>query len=613
MNCLGLIELSDPVSFDPVDTITSVFFDQKNLQLFSVRSGGATGVVIKSPGKPQQTFILEDKGGILAIKLSPDQKVVSVQREKTRLDFYNIEKGQPNPLEYSIHVKNKNSEIVGYIWSTDDEVVLLTDTGIEIWNITASRKLSKYLRSTSTPIFWYVSCPLTNYLFTSAKDKTNTLQVWSVKNSNVIKLQGIDLSSSVTEKDVSFISVYSQCFIRVNIVGESSKVTGIHLYSIYNDQVHLSHLLNVSVSGALGVQTLDNLILVHSLQNSSTQMFDISSPRTKQTDVGGPQEHIQILPQTSLTDKGSCIPLTYPPSWVLFRPNILIDARNGRMWTLNLKLKRVESIDEVGLCRFLLHRVGGKPFILKHLKHCLQDQTVRAEKFSLMFYYIVLSYHIHQNLGDPPTLQGVGYVQSAVQIKPAVVLDQSELYTAVFSQAEKEGVQLERVQGVLVEYLLVLSQFKFPARQFILEMFINLAVQTKQFYQMHQYIQYGVIGDSKHIACILLSLESVYPPARQIALDMMARLGNGVEELLEICLAEGKVVQAINLAGSNGLGESISARKYLEASKDLHPTTFYHVYNFFEERNLRLRGNPRFTSEDKCEPFIQQFKLMFTS
>ena len=27
-----------------------------------------------------------------------------------------------------------------------------------------------------------------------------------------------------------------------------------------------------------------------------------------------------------------------------------------------------------------------------------------------------------------------------------------------------------------------------------------------RFYQMHQYIQYGVIGDSKHIACILLSL-----------------------------------------------------------------------------------------------------------
>ena len=43
-----------------------------------------------------------------------------------------------------------------------------------------------------------------------------------------------------------------------------------------------------------------------------------------------------------------------------------------------------------------------------------------------------------------------------------------------------KGVQLERIQGVLVEYLLVLSQFKFPARQFILEMFINLAVQTKQ-------------------------------------------------------------------------------------------------------------------------------------
>ena len=44
-----------------------------------------------------------------------------------------------------------------------------------------------------------------------------------------------------------------------------------------------------------------------------------------------------------------------------------------------------------------------------------------------------------------------------------------------------------------------------------------------RYYQLHQFIQYGVITDSKHIACLLLSLESVYPPASQIALDMMAR------------------------------------------------------------------------------------------
>ena len=62
----------------------------------------------------------------------------------------------------------------------------------------------------------------------------------------------------------------------------------------------------------------------------------------------------------------------------------LYNVQNTTQIWFHLQLNhlfRVESIDEVGLCRFLLHRVGGKPFILKHLKHCLQDQTVRAEKF----------------------------------------------------------------------------------------------------------------------------------------------------------------------------------------------------------------------------------------
>ena len=46
-------------------------------QVFSVRSGGATGIVVKSPGRPQKTFVLEDKGPILSIKLNPDQKVIN--------------------------------------------------------------------------------------------------------------------------------------------------------------------------------------------------------------------------------------------------------------------------------------------------------------------------------------------------------------------------------------------------------------------------------------------------------------------------------------------------------------------------------------------------------
>jgi len=51
---MGLLQLSPPVTFEPVGPVTTVFFDDRNQQVFAVRSGGATGVTIKSPhGEPQ--------------------------------------------------------------------------------------------------------------------------------------------------------------------------------------------------------------------------------------------------------------------------------------------------------------------------------------------------------------------------------------------------------------------------------------------------------------------------------------------------------------------------------------------------------------------------------
>ena len=76
---VGMLELSPPVTFEPVGPVTTVFFDDKNqqvlqdgvsqlmmtndhVQVFSVRSGGATGVTIKSPhGEPQISLVRNQK------------------------------------------------------------------------------------------------------------------------------------------------------------------------------------------------------------------------------------------------------------------------------------------------------------------------------------------------------------------------------------------------------------------------------------------------------------------------------------------------------------------------------------------------------------------------
>lgn len=96
---------SNPIRFEPVSKVTNVFYDDANqqvsqffkilggflmivrvttcliLQVFAVRSGGATGVVCKGQKDNLNcTFRMEDKGAVLSIKFSPDQKVLAVQR-----------------------------------------------------------------------------------------------------------------------------------------------------------------------------------------------------------------------------------------------------------------------------------------------------------------------------------------------------------------------------------------------------------------------------------------------------------------------------------------------------------------------------------------------------
>jgi len=630
MNCYGLLELSEAVTFEAVSPVTSVFYDANNKQVFSVRSGGATGIVVKSASKAQKTFVLEDKGPILSIKLSPNQQIVSIQRNPASLDLHNFNAdGQIEPQEYCLVSKNKNSPIHSYVWiGSSNDILIITDVSLDLYSVVPSKKVVKYLRSSNSTVSWVVCCTDSYIAVTSAKVEASHLQVWTYKNSTIVKLPGIDLGDKlVKEKDVSILTFYNKCYISITD-RQDETIKGLRLYTTDNEQIAFTHRLNFDAgSSPIGIQVVDNLILVHTQHTSCTHVFDVAVNGTSIMKEGAFHEHNPVVDRTVLAKKNKTCGnsdfggnnVEYSPTWVVFLPNIIVDARQGQMFTVNLKLKKAVSSNAVTMCSFLLHRNAGKQHLLNHLKSCLQDDNVTLHQFSVMFQEIWRAYCAHQNPSEPATLYtglvgcyGKLDVNPAVDVTPSVVIDQSELYTVVLVPAQ-QTVELTRIQAVIVELLLSLAMVKLKPRQFILEMFINLAVKTQQYYQMHQYVQYGVITDSKHIACIILSLESVYPPARQIALDMMSRLGDAAEELIEICLADGKVVQAINLARETGLQDTISARKYLEAARNLTPSTYFNVFSFFEERNVRLRGNPRFPPEDNCHEFVQLFKTLHLS
>lgn len=96
------------------------------------------------------------------------------------------------------------------------------------------------------------------------------------------------------------------------------------------------------------------------------------------------------------------------------------------------------------------------------------------------------------------------------------------------------------VIAVLTEYLRSLHFHHIAVEPYLNELLINLLVRNKQFYQLHQLLQYHVIGDFVHVACQLLAIESSYPPAYQLALDMFKRLKTN-EEILEVLVTKKQV------------------------------------------------------------------------
>lgn len=128
---------------------------------------------------------------------------------------------------------------------------------------------------------------------------------------------------------------------------------------------------------------------------------------------------------------------------------------------------------------------------------------------------------------------------------------------------------------------------------------------------------------------MLLSLESTYPPAHQLSLDMLKvrkllythmhvqcmflpltadlersmrgfvcvfqRLSTANDEIVEVLLSKQQVLGALRFIRSVGAHDNISARKFLDAAQQTNDTMlFYTIFRFFEQRNMRLRGNPGF-------------------
>lgn len=104
--------------------------------MFAIRSGGVTGVLVKGPDH-NINFRMDDKGSVISIKFSPDMNILAIQRTVTSVEFinYNNPTGTLDNVEYSQLCKGKNATILGFVWTHGNEILFVTDHGVELFQV----------------------------------------------------------------------------------------------------------------------------------------------------------------------------------------------------------------------------------------------------------------------------------------------------------------------------------------------------------------------------------------------------------------------------------------------------------------------------------------------
>lgn len=79
---------------------------------------------------------MDDKGPIISIKFSPNMNILAVQRSVTSVEFINYNSTSSlDGVEYSQSCKGKNATILGFVWTHGNEILFVTDHGVELFQV----------------------------------------------------------------------------------------------------------------------------------------------------------------------------------------------------------------------------------------------------------------------------------------------------------------------------------------------------------------------------------------------------------------------------------------------------------------------------------------------
>ncbi|XP_034851793.1 regulator of MON1-CCZ1 complex isoform X3 [Mirounga leonina] len=530
------LELCDrPVHFEKANPVNCVFFDEANKQVFAVRSGGATGVVVKGPDDRNPiSFRMEDKGEVKCIKFSLENKILAVQRTSKTVDFSNFIPDS-SQLEYTQECKTKNANILGFCWTSSTEIVFITDQGIEFYQVLPEKRNLKLLKSQNINVNWYMYCPEGAVILLSTTVLGNVLQPFYFRAGTMSKLPKFEIELpavpkstklNLSERDIAMATIYGQLyvlFLRHHSRTSNSTGAEVVLYHLPREGAcKKMHILKLNRTGKFALNVVDNLVVVHHQDTETSVIFDI---KLRGEFDGTVTFHHPVLPARSIqpyqipmagpapVTSQSPVPCKlYSSSWIVFQPDIIISASQGYLWNLQVKLQPIVNLlpDKGRLMDFLLQRKECKMVILSVCSQMLSESD-RATLPVIATVFDKLNHEYKKYLDAEQsytTALEAGQSRSSPLLKRPVrtqaVIDQSDMYTHVLSVFTEKDVPHKFVIAVLMEYIRSLNQFQIAVQHYLHELVIKTLVQHNLFYMLHQFLQYHVLSDSKPLKAFTL-------------------------------------------------------------------------------------------------------------
>ncbi|VDM39241.1 unnamed protein product [Toxocara canis] len=553
---------------------------------------------------------MKDSGKIKIMKFSPDQRVASVQCEESSVDFVCVSPTGDGTIcaQFSQSTKMRSARIVGLEWVANNQILFVTNQ------------------------------PKSQLLIVSTGVSGALLNPFLIQNGVLHRLQKFEVDfgcsnakTNLIEREVTVASVmslakrltsYSYGSLYVMVLRYSlrdSSTSDVAMYRLGedSDEYALTHTLALARTGAFAIHVIDNVIVVHHQTSATSLLFDIRVGDTKRSGVivHRPLMSISLTRSDRLANEyHGEIPL-YSPSWVIFAPNLIVDASIGIFSTVSLYPENAEHgiANKCDFLQFVLNRRSTKDLFLEKFKSLLIGNHLSLKEVSKVFAWIVEPY-AKRMMPSLKYNEGVAKFALAAEPYEPLIIEQSDMVSRVFLPAnECPSINKQHFVQCMLHYLLSLQENNIdPEPYYLNEILVPAMVAAGELNRLQQLLHYRVVPDAKQLAFQLLSHEAKHAPLIQLAVDMLARLGTAAEEIVEVLLSRGQLVEAIRFLDGLSPSEKVNSMKLVEHAWKQDRQVRYAVFSYFQDRSTRSRSN-NFTNSEQYDDYLRRFKALFTN